>query len=86
MAIEIDLDDINENDMLNALSDINQSSTSNIIEEDIEPKDNINIEEEPQNTNISTTIDNINSADIASLINLLLNNKTLEITIKVKDN
>ena len=38
-------------------------------------------EDEPYDTNISS----VNTSDLASLLSQLLNNKTIEITIKVKD-
>ena len=38
-------------------------------------------EDEPMDTNIAS----VNTSDLASLLSQLLNNKTIEITIKIKD-
>ena len=70
------LDEINENDILNALSDeVNETasvpSTGSIKKED--------------NSIDTIKLDSSNVSDISELISKLLNNKTLEITIKVKN-
>lgn len=70
----LELDSLNEKDLLDALSDIsapldNQTS-----------KDMFEIKEES-----SVELNSSNVQDIANLITKLLNNKTLEITIKIKD-
>ncbi len=65
-----ELDSLNEDDLLKALGDSN--STSN----EIKKKTNSQTEVELSNSNIN---------DISSLITQLLNNKTLEITIKIKE-
>ncbi len=73
------LDSLNEQDLIEALSG---SGISNVAQTDTQ-----NIKEskkmEISNNNIDIGSSNIN--DIASLISKLLNNKTLEITIKIKE-
>ncbi|AXX93436.1 hypothetical protein CPU12_08755 [Malaciobacter molluscorum LMG 25693] len=78
-----ELDSLNENDVLSALEGLN---------EDIKPTTSLpNIEEiKPSfnNTSSNTETLNLNSSntqDIVALVQKLLNNKTLEITIKIKD-
>lgn len=74
-----ELDSLNEQDLIEALSG---SGISNVAQTDTQ-----NIKEsqkmEISNNNIDIRSSNIN--DIASLISKLLNNKTLEITIKIKE-
>ncbi|MFY9106758.1 hypothetical protein [Aliarcobacter cryaerophilus] len=74
-----ELDSLNEQDLIEALSG---SGISNVAQTDTQ-----NIKEsqkmEISNSNIDIGSSNIN--DIASLISKLLNNKTLEITIKIKE-
>lgn len=74
-----ELDSLNEQDLIEALSG---SGISNVAQTDTQ-----NIKEsqkmEISNNNIDIGSSNIN--DIASLISNLLNNKTLEITIKIKE-
>ena len=74
-----ELDSLNEQDLIEALSG---SGISNVAQTDTQ-----NIKEsqkmEISNNNIDIESSNIN--DIASLISKLLNNKTLEITIKIKE-
>ncbi|WP_260966421.1 ring-infected erythrocyte surface antigen domain-containing protein [Aliarcobacter cryaerophilus] len=74
-----ELDNLNEQDLIEALSG---SGISNVAQTDTQ-----NIKEsqkmEISNNNIDIGSSNIN--DIASLISKLLNNKTLEITIKIKE-
>lgn len=74
-----ELDSLNEQDLIEALSG---SGISNVAQNDTQSR------QEPQkmeisNNNIDIGSSNIN--DIASLISKLLNNKTLEITIKIKE-
>ncbi|WP_404318963.1 hypothetical protein [Malaciobacter canalis] len=77
-----ELDSLNENDVLSALEGLS---------ENIEPTNSMpSIEElksSPNKTEENNTIklDSSNSADIVALIQQLLNNKTLEITVKIKD-
>lgn len=77
-----ELDSLNENDVLSALEGLS---------ENIEPTNSMpSIEEvksSPSKTEENNTIklDSSNSADIVALIQQLLNNKTLEITVKIKD-
>lgn len=74
-----ELDSLNEQDLIEALSG---SGISNVAQTDTQ-----NIKEsqkmEISNNNIDIGSSNIN--DISSLISKLLNNKTLEITIKIKE-
>ena len=75
----LELDSLNEQDLIEALSG---SGISNVAQTDTQSR------QEPQkmeisNNNIDIGSSNIN--DIASLISKLLNNKTLEITIKIKE-
>lgn len=74
-----ELDSLNEQDLIEALSG---SGISNVAQTDTQ-----NIKEsqkmEISNNNIDIGSSNIN--DIANLISKLLNNKTLEITIKIKE-
>ena len=74
-----ELDSLNEQDLIEALSG---SGISNVAQTDTQSR------QEPQkmeisNNNIDIGSSNIN--DIASLISKLLNNKTLEIIIKIKE-
>ncbi|SKB36082.1 hypothetical protein [Malaciobacter marinus] len=77
-----ELDSLNENDVLSALEGLS---------ENIEPTNSMpSIEEvksSPNKTEENNTIklDSSNSTDIVALIQQLLNNKTLEITVKIKD-
>ena len=75
----LELDSLNEQDLIEALSD---SNISNAI-----PIETKNIQEQKQIEKIDSNfeIDSSNVNDIASLISKLLNNKTLEITIKIKE-
>ena len=73
-----ELDSLNEKDLLEALS-YNGDNVSNMNHTDL----NTNILENSSNTisvNSSSNVD-----ELAQLISKLLNNKTLEITIKIKD-
>lgn len=74
----LELDSLNEQDLIEALGGAStQSSVQNVVEEKTEQK------EMQSSNNIDIGSSNIN--DIASLISKLLNNKTLEITIKIKE-
>lgn len=75
----LELDSLNEQDLIEALSDSNISSAI--------PIETKNIQEQKQIEKINSNfeIDSSNVNDIASLISKLLNNKTLEITIKIKE-
>jgi len=64
-----ELDSLNEEDILNALSNIDSPITTT--------------NNEPVSQKVEVESSNVN--DIAELISKLLNNKTLEITIKIKD-
>lgn len=75
----LELDSLNEQDLIEALSGSNISNTMQI--------DTQNREEHQQTESLNSNfdIDSSNINDIASLISKLLNNKTLEITIKIKE-
>lgn len=75
----LELDSLNEQDLIEALSDSNISNAM--------PIETKNIQEQKQIEKINSNfeIDSSNVNDIASLISKLLNNKTLEITIKIKE-
>ena len=75
----LELDSLNEQDLIEALSDSNISNAM--------PIETKNIKEQKQIEKIDSNfeIDSSNVNDIASLISKLLNNKTLEITIKIKE-
>jgi len=68
------LDELNENDILNAL---NSNEAPRIVE------NSVSTSNESSNETIKVNLDNV--SDISALLSKLLNNKTLEITIKVKD-
>lgn len=70
------LDELNEKDVLDALKDM-----GNIDLSVSKPKLEKNVSSSSSNIEVS----NASSAELAELISKLLNNKTLEITIKVKD-
>jgi hypothetical protein len=74
-----EFDTLSENDILAALNGLDNVSVTN------EKKDNLPSSESSESKNESLDISSSNSEDIAKLITQLLNNKTLEITIKVKD-
>ncbi|WNL30103.1 hypothetical protein [Aliarcobacter cryaerophilus] len=74
----LELDSLNEQDLIEALGCASiQSSVQNVVEEKTEQK------EMQSSNNLEISSSNVN--DIASLISKLLNNKTLEITIKIKE-
>ncbi|WP_260895552.1 hypothetical protein [Aliarcobacter cryaerophilus] len=74
-----ELDSLNEQDLIEALSG---SGISNVAQTDTQSRQGPQ-KMEISNNNIDIGSSNIN--DIASLISKLLNNKTLEITIKIKE-
>ena len=74
----LELDSLNEQDLIEALGGAStQSSVQNFVEEKTKQK------EMQSSNNLDISSSNVN--DIASLISNLLNNKTLEITIKIKE-
>lgn len=75
----LELDSLNEQDLIEALSDSNISNAIAIETKNIQEQKHI----EKMNSNFEIDSSNVN--DIASLISKLLNNKTLEITIKIKE-
>ncbi|MGA1932969.1 hypothetical protein ACH5BF_09665 [Arcobacter sp. YIC-464] len=75
-----ELDSLNENDILSAIENL----------DDIKPFESKSIEKDLSSSSISKNEESIevnssSAQDIAQLITKLLNNKTLEITIKIKD-
>jgi outer membrane translocation and assembly module TamA len=75
-----EFDTLSENDILEALDELD----TNKIESSFEvPK--VNVQDEIKAPNENLEVNNANINEIANLISKLLNNKTLEITIKVKD-
>jgi len=75
-----EFDALSENDILEALDELD----TNKIESNFEvPK--VNVQDEIKAPNENLEVNNANINEIANLISKLLNNKTLEITIKVKD-
>ena len=89
-----DLDNLNEDELMAALSDLSISDTpkstktasDDVIKEDIDLVDDANVDIQIDNEQSSAKSVNVLGGDIASLLKELLNNKTLEITIKIKDN
>jgi len=85
--IEEDSSSIDEPDGNNQNGIISEDEAS--LEKEWESS--LNIEEEPQNTieeessNQDIEIPTVSSSSLASLLSELLNNKTIEITIKIKD-
>jgi len=96
MADAIDIDNISEDDLLDALGSLGVETTpsSNLPEtiddiEDIQQIDNTpsTIEDDSlTHTEQTISIDSSNIDNIANLFKELLNNKSIEITIKLKDN
>ena len=74
-----ELDSLNEQDLIEALSG---SGISNVAQTDTQ---NIKESKKIEISNNNIDIGSSNIDDIASLISKLLNNKTLEITIKIKE-
>lgn len=88
----MEIDNILEEDLMAALDGMNMSDissddvpSSTPVSQDIPTQVEPELEVPSTAGTTSTTID-ASSADIASLLKELLNNKTLEITIRVKDN
>lgn len=75
-----EFDSLNENDILAALNGMDETSVSSEVEQ---PK--VSVSSEVTNSNETIDLNGSNVNDIAELISKLLNNKTLEITVKVKD-
>jgi len=96
MADAIDIDNISEDDLLDALGSLGIETTpsANLPEtiddiEDIQQIDSTstNIENDSStHTEQTISIDSSNIDNIANLFKELLNNKSIEITIKLKDN
>ena len=80
MADIMDIDSILEDDLLDALGGTSEVASSNT--DTIEPE--IIKEEVVTDTSESINLDSSNIDTIASLLKELLNNKTIEITIKIK--
>lgn len=72
-----ELDSLNEKDLLEALNITNDNSSNNNI---VETKSEIS-----KNNNETINVSSSNIDELSLLISKLLNNKTLEITIKLKD-
>ena len=83
------LDELSELDMLDAFGE----ATQNITIEEIDETKDVEIPKEPKgiienesiSQNVSLDPKEYSSNDLASLLSQLLNNKTIEITIKIKD-
>ena len=73
-----ELDSLNEEDLLDALNV--KSNNKNKRSEEIDTKDLVE-----KNTNTINITNSSNTDELAQLISKLLSNKTLEITIKIKD-
>lgn len=76
-----ELDSLNEDDILSAIENLNDVKSINTksLESQIQSSSNSNKNEQ------SIEVSSSSAQDIAELITKLLNNKTLEITIKIKD-
>lgn len=75
-----ELDNLNESDILAALDGLEDIDVNSIMPaESVSSGDNVQAQ-----SNLGVEVDSKNVNDMASLITQLLNNKTLEITIKVK--
>ena len=61
--------------------DSDEEITIEDLEQEVEPEPEIVQEQEKTEENVQT----VSSTDLASLLSQLLNNKTIEITIKIKD-
>jgi hypothetical protein len=92
MADTVDIDNILEDDLLDALSNLGATITTSPKIEKVQEQENVSTEISEQDiktedksidANISLHSGNID--DIASLLKELLNNKSIEITIKLKD-
>jgi len=79
---EITIEDA-ENEIL--IEDFNESpDDKKLPEPEIETEENTEIKEVSNQEN-QNTISEVSTNDLASLLSQLLNNKTIEITIKIKD-
>jgi len=76
------LDELIESDVLDALGERISEDTQKEEEIKIESFDEVTDDSVPIIEEINTTL---NSNDLASILGQLLNNKTIEITIKIKD-
>lgn len=76
-----EFDTLSESEILEALNDLDNVTVSGNIQET--NKDEIKVEEKTNTSNVD--LSESSTEDIAKLISQLLNNKTLEITIKVKE-
>ncbi len=82
-----EFDSLNEEDILSALSDVENIGDTNIsneskVQEVVKTNDEQN-EKNDKNEQVQLNSSNVN--EISELISKLLNNKTLEITVKIKD-
>lgn len=66
------------------IEDFNDSPDDELAEPEIETEMSTDIEE-PNKQENQHTISEVSTNDLASLLSQLLNNKTIEITIKIKD-
>jgi len=69
------------------IEDFHEDEPIDVVEplEKKEIQDSEKIEESPQDVVSTQSVPNINTNDLATLLGQLLNNKTIEITIKIKD-
>ena len=74
-----ELDSLNEKDLLEALNGIG-SSVNTLVKDDRSSYQDI-----PKGTSSIEILSGTNTNELAQLLSTLLNNKTLEITIKIKD-
>lgn len=77
----LNLDDINENDMLDALGI--ESSSNNGVENIVEKS--IDIEKKDDNSSNSIELNATNIEDVTALLTKLLKNKSVELSIKIKE-
>ncbi|XPV82983.1 MAG: hypothetical protein ACNI22_03640 [Halarcobacter sp.] len=77
-----EFDTLSENDILEALDETNTDIQSNF---EIPETPKVTEENQPETSSDSLEVNSNNINDIVNLFSKLLNNKTLEITIKVKD-
>ncbi|HJE02291.1 MAG TPA: hypothetical protein K8U92_00245 [Aliarcobacter thereius] len=78
----LNLDEINENDMLDALG-LENSSSNSIEKSEIE--ENINNEEKGISNSNSIELNASNIEDVTALLTKLLKNKNVELSIKIKE-
>ena len=82
------MDEVVETNELENIDDIEQSDgeiLDDIGDMDILPLAEIESALDDEDEICDTNISSVNTSDLASLLSQLLNNKTIEITIKVKD-